>query len=79
METQTFDDIKHRFPDEWVLLGNPVSEQGQVQTGMLILHSKDKRDVYYSGKDKIADFARVTVVYTGDIQNQRRIGIMRRL
>jgi len=79
MEAQTFDEIKQHFPDEWVLLGNPVSEQGRLKSGTVILNSHDKREVCYLGKDKIGAFERVTVAYTGSLQNQRRIGILRRL
>lgn len=74
-----FYDIKILYPDEWVLLGNPVSKNGKIVSGIVILHSHDKKEVCYLGKDKIQNFDRVAVTYTGDIKSQRRIGILVRL
>jgi hypothetical protein len=79
MIAQTFTEIQNQFPNEWILIGNPVSEKGKVVTGVVILHSEDKKELYYLGKDKISEFNRITVVYTGFMPENRQIGILRRL
>jgi hypothetical protein len=79
MVTQAFTEIQFQFPNEWILIGNPISEKGKVIGGVVILHSEDKRELYYLGKEKILNFNRITVVYTGIIPENRQIGILRRL
>ena len=37
--------IKDLYPDEWVLLGNPVIQNTKVLAGIPICHAKDKRDI----------------------------------
>ncbi|MEZ4902530.1 MAG: hypothetical protein R2822_12650 [Spirosomataceae bacterium] len=37
--------IKQLYPNEWVLLGNPMIENSQVIAGIVIYHAKDKRDI----------------------------------
>ena len=59
--------IKKRFPNEWVLIGNPVMDDDflNVLSGVLILHSRDKREVVYFGREKAADYQTFTLVFTG--------------
>ena len=61
------EEIKSLFPDEWVLIGNPVMDESKIDilSGIPILHSKDKKEVCYLGKTKTADFETVTIVFTG--------------
>lgn len=60
-------DLKTRYPNEWVLLGNPEwnASQTEVLAGIPIFHSKDKREVCYLGRDKTGDYTRITLFYTG--------------
>ena len=74
-----FDEVKKMYPDEWVLLGNPEMKNTTVLGGIVVYHSKDKKEVCYIGRDKTANFSKVTIAYTGDIKHQRRVGILRRL
>ena len=74
--------IKKRFPNEWVLLGNPVMDDAglTVFSGIPIYHSRDKREVCYIGKDKTADYQFITLIYTGQLKPHRKItGIFKRL
>ena len=75
----TFDQIKQLYPNEWVLLGNPEMKNTTVMGGIVVYHSKDKKEVCYIGRDKTADFAKVTIAFAGDLQQIRKIGILRRL
>ena len=74
-----FDKVKQMYPDEWVLLGNPEMKSTKVLGGVVLYHSKDKKEVCYIGRDKTTDFSKVTIAFTGDIKQERRIGILRRL
>lgn len=42
----TMAEIAEEYPDEWVLLANPVSDGFRVQRGQLLYHSKRKDDAY---------------------------------
>ncbi len=68
-------EIKKLYPDEWVLIGNPVMDEGffHVLSGIPIYHSKDKRELAYFGRDKVAAFNRYTVVYTGTFTSLRKL------
>ena len=75
----SMDELKKRYPDEWVLLGDPEMKNTSVLGGVPLYHSKDKKEVCYIGRDKTADFASVTIAFAGDLKQQRRIGILRRI
>ena len=75
----TFDKVKELYPNEWILLGNPKMKNTTVIGGIVVYHSKDKKEVCYIGKDKTGDFEKVTIAFAGDIEQLRKIGILRRL
>jgi hypothetical protein len=68
-------DIKKLYPDEWVLLGNPVMDESKIDilSGIPIYHSKDKKEVCYIGRDKTSAFDKITIVYTGSFKPSRKI------
>jgi hypothetical protein len=69
----SFEEIKRLFPDEWVLLGNPLIEQTKVLSGIPIYHAPDKRDIAASGVKWRDYFERATMVFTGEFSKNRRI------
>ena len=75
----TLDELKKLYPDEWVLLGNPQMKNISVLGGVVLYHSKDKKEVCYIGRDKTAGFSTVTIAFAGDLKQHRRIGILKRL
>ncbi len=75
----SFDKVKQLYPDEWILLGNPEMKNTTVLGGVVLYHSKDKKEVCYIGRDKIQHFSKVTIAFAGDLKQNRRIGILRRL
>ena len=79
MQTVSFKRIQQRYPNEWVLLGNPKSEKGIVLGGVVLYHSTDKKEVCYLGKEKTTNFDRIRLVFTGKLTSMRHIGIMKRL
>jgi hypothetical protein len=72
-------DLKKMYPNEWVLLGEPKMKDTSVLGGIVIYHSKDKKEVCYIGRDKTKGFSTVTITYAGDLKQNRKIGILKRL
>jgi hypothetical protein len=62
-----------------VLLGNPKIQNTSVLGGIVLYHSKDKKEVCYIGRDKTADFLSVTIAFAGDLKQNRKIGILTRI
>jgi hypothetical protein len=74
-----FDELKKLYPDEWVLLGDPEMKNTSVLGGIVLYHSKDKKEVCYIGRDKTADYSTVTIAFAGDLKQHRKIGILKRI
>lgn len=74
-----FDELKKLYPDEWVLLGDPEMMNTSVLGGIVLYHSKDKKEVCYIGRDKTADYSTVTIAFAGDLKQHRKIGILKRI
>ena len=75
-------EIKTLYPNEWVLLGNPVMDENklEVMEGIPLFHSKDKKEVCYIGREKTKDFDKITLIYTGEFTTTRKItGIFNRI
>ncbi len=75
-------EIKALYPDEWVLLGNPVMDESKLEvfSGIPLFHSKDKKEVCYMGRNKTSNFDKITLIYTGTFKPTRKItGIFNRL
>lgn len=71
----TINKIKSLYPNEWVLLGNPVMDESKLDVleGIPLFHSKDKKEVCHIGREKIANFDKITLIYTGEFTNKRKI------
>lgn len=67
--------IKNLYPDEWVLLGNPVMDESKIDVllGIPLFHSKDKKEVCYIGRDKTSNYDKITLIYTGTFKPKRKI------
>ena len=78
-EYLTLNEIKQRFPNEWVLLGDPKTDGLDVLGGLVLYHSKDKKEVCYLGRDQIKPFAMSTLIFAGDLKPMRKLGILKRL
>ena len=64
--------IKDLYPDEWVLLGNPVIQNTRVLAGIPIYHAKDKRDIAAQKINWKANFEGATTIYTGEFPKNRK-------
>ena len=59
---QSIEDIKKNYPDEWILLGNPVRKSEQerdILSGVVLYHSRDKREVAYLGRPRTEGYDRI--------------------
>jgi len=82
-ETISFEEMKTRHPDEWVLVGNPEltepEELGSVVSkltrGVLLYHSKDKREIAYKAKELRRGFEQTACVFTGELPKNQRFWI----
>ena len=74
-----FEELKNLYPDEWILLGNPETINTSVLGGIVLFHSKDKKEVCYIGRDKTSDFETVTITFAGNLKQNRKIGILKRI
>ena len=71
----SIEEIKKLYPDEWVLIANPVKQENSINlaSGVPIYHSKDKREVCYLGREKKAGYSLFTLYYTGTFKRTRII------
>ena len=69
---QTIEQIKRQLPDEWILLGNPEMEETSVLGGVVVYHSKNKKDLL-KGRDLLTPFELSTWVFTGEIAHDRKL------
>jgi hypothetical protein len=67
--------IKKQYPGEWVLIGNPEMDDDflNVISGIPVLHSKDKKEVCYLDRDKVANYQTFTLIFTGIVKPARKI------
>ena len=76
-------DIRKRYPDEWVLLGNPTWDNRHLEilSGIPLYHSKDKKEVCYLGRPLIANYTTTTLIFNRATPRQKRstIGIFKRI
>lgn len=77
-ELLKIDEIKKLYPDEWVLLGNPEIAETKVLSGIVLYHSKDKKEVCYLGREKTAGYNTVTIAYSGEPKKRNKLGILRK-
>lgn len=79
METLNMEQIEKQFPNEWVLIGNPVMQDTKILKGEVLFHSKDKKEVCYLGKNFTNEYNKITLTFTGNLKSVRRIGVMKKL
>ena len=81
-EVLSINDLKEAYPNEWVLIGNPVMDDKKlnVLSGIPLYHSEDKKEVCYIGRDKTPGYDKITLIYTGTFKPKRKItGIFNRV
>jgi hypothetical protein len=76
-EIEDWETIKVKYPDEWVVIGNPIFEGMKLLEGTVISHHSDKRVASIEGGEKREGFNKFTVVYTGNMKSNYHIGLLR--
>lgn len=79
MEKLTITQIKEMYPNQWVLIGNPELDDketlgsivSKLVQGVVLLASKDKRELAYNAKSLKKGFTRTACIYTGEIPQNR--------
>ena len=59
------DDIKSQHPDEWVVLGNPVSDGMKILKGVILSYPPDKRVASIEGGERGGGFKKITLTFIG--------------
>ena len=79
IETEILDmaEIEKRYPNQWVVVGNPVFDGMDVLEGVVIAHHADKRIASMEGGERRAPYKKVTLFYVGKQPPPRRIGLLR--
>ncbi|MDR0582640.1 MAG: hypothetical protein LBG31_06735 [Prevotellaceae bacterium] len=83
-KTMDINEIKRKYPDEWILLGNPIRDESglEILSGVLLYHSPDKREVCYLGKPLITDYEKTALFFnrvTSRKRNRILLGPFRRI
>lgn len=75
----SMEQIKAAYPGEWVLIGNPVMDESNmnVLSGLLLCHSFDKREIAYLWRDKVKAYDSFTLVFNrAVVPGEKRRGIL---
>jgi hypothetical protein len=75
---QSIDDIKKKYPDEWILLGDPEKNEREmaIHSGVVLYHSPDKREVAYLGRPLIAGYKKTTLFFNRVTPRPKRAAIV---
>jgi len=66
-------DIKKSYPDEWVLLGNPVSDEyDRTISGVVLYHSPDKRELAYRDKPLLKKYKKTALFFNRVTPREKR-------
>ena len=72
-----WEEIKIQYPDEWVVLGNPIFDGMKIMYGTVLVHHSDKRVASIEGGERREGFNKFTVSFTGTIKSNYHIGLLR--
>jgi ribosomal protein L21 len=73
----SWDEIKNLYPDEWVVIGNPVFDGMKVLNGVVLAHHKDKRVASIEGGERREGYKKFTITFTGQNKSNYHIGLLR--
>jgi hypothetical protein len=71
-EVLSFFEIKKRFDSEWVLVGNPeTDDELNVKQGIVLWHSKDRDEVYRKAREIHPNHS--AILYTGKLPDDAAV------
>ena len=59
----TWEDIKHQYPDEWVVLGNLIFDGMKTLKGTVLAHHQDKRVASIEGGERREGYKKFTLTF----------------
>ena len=76
----SFENIRLLYPNQWVLIGSPELDDpntlgsivSKLVSGVVLLASKNKREIAENAKYVRQNYKSVTCVYTGEIPQNRK-------
>ena len=79
-EILTKEEILKRYPNQWVLVGNPELNNldtlgtiiSKLLGGTVLLFGKDKREIGYKAKEVRKGYDSVTLIFTGEVPQNRK-------
>ena len=73
----SFSTIKSLYPNEWVLVGNPLLHQASIAEGLVVFHHSSKKVVCEFAQTAITQFDMVKIIFTGEVSKVSRLGIFK--
>jgi hypothetical protein len=77
----SYDEMCKKYPNEWLLIGNPKSDSGKLISGIVLFHHADKHKLALANKNGVltSNYKLATHVYTGVLAKNSSIGIFKQL
>jgi hypothetical protein len=80
MEALTIKEIRSTYPNQWVLIGDPVLDDpntlgsivNKLVKGVVLLANADKKELAYKAKEVRKGYTSYTCIYTGEIPKNRK-------
>lgn len=80
MQVLTIEEIRAQYPDQWVLVGNPEVRNSEILEpivykilkGVVLLASKDKREVAFQAKEARQGYDSISCIWTGEFPKNRK-------
>ena len=80
MQVLSIEEIRHLYPDQWVLIGNPEVRNSEILEpivykilrGVVLLASKDKRELGFRAIDVRQGYDSISCIWTGEFPKNRK-------
>jgi hypothetical protein len=69
--------IIEKYPEQWVLLGNPILKHDNVLKGHVLFHHEDKKRVLEIAQNEINNYDMIKIIFTGEASKSVRLNIFR--
>ncbi len=73
------EEIKSKYPNQWILLAEPKTKDGELKGGIVLFHHSDKKELANANKEGILTkkYKRATHFYTGTLPKISKIGLLK--
>jgi hypothetical protein len=72
-------ELIQQYPNEWILLKEPVSDGAELIGGKVLLHDKDKGKLAHKAQHIQLPNSPKRVFYTGTLPKNSKVGLMRKI